>query len=330
MTTRGGIRSITVNRYEDAADQMLQRTAAEHGDRLMLKVGLADAIDIDGMDDLSGRAKSYALRAHLDFLMVDTATGLGRFAVELDGRQHWNDHRTRERDRLKNDLCARAGLPLLRITSNFARKIGCWPVLTYLTDAFYLSESFHETQERGDIPFDESFDIQNFFEFDASGRVTFRATDLRVRQALREHCYAGRLPAPCPDLFCTKLVDEGAVQAHAWMSVAPDRYLISKVEVRDFQFPGIAPFELLEQLAMGEIGELVDQWFRGEGVAQNGRDLGKAVGEVQEAIDAVGRTERIVYGPALKAGDTSAVLRFPSGNLHLPYGGNVSAGTYGD
>ncbi|MGW4217396.1 DUF2726 domain-containing protein [Streptomyces bacillaris] len=331
MVARGGVRSITVNRYEAAADQMLQRTAAEHGDRLLLKVRLADAIDIDGMDNLSERAKSYALRAHLDFLMVDTTTGEGRFGVELDGRQHWSDPRTRERDQLKDDLCARAGLPLLRITSDFARRIGRWQVLSYLTEAFYRAEAFHDAQEQGDIPFDEPFGMGNFLTLDDNGQVSFDAADIRVRVALREHFQAGRVPAPMPDLFYTELPEERAVQVHIWMAVAHDRYLISRAVVRDFHFSGITPYELLEQLAWAELGELLDQWIGGEAAAQNGRDLDKAVAEVQSAIDATGTTLRVVYGPALWAGGTEVVLRFPAGDLRLPHrGGTVGTGTYGE
>ena len=333
VVRRGGIRPITVNRYEAAADRMLQQTATEHGDRLLLKVGLADAIDIDGMDGLSSRAKSYALQAHLDFLMVDTTTGCGRFAVELDGRQHASDPKTCERDRLKNDLCARADLPLLRITSDFARQVGRWSVLSYLTKAFYLSEAFHKAQDRGDVPFDEAFDIANFVTFDDEGHLALDTLDGKARLGLFQHGLAARIPATHPDLFCTELPEKGGLQAHAWMAIAPDRYLISKVVVRDFRFSGIASFELVEQLARVEIAELVDRWLAGEehAMAQNGTGLNKAVAEVQAAIDTAGRTVSIGYGSALSGGGTAVSLRFPAGTLRLPHrGGFVNRGTYED
>lgn len=329
---KGGIRPITVNRYEAAADSMLQQTAAQHGDRLFLKVRLSDAIDIDGMDGLTGRAKSYALQAHLDFLMADTTTRYGRFAVELDGRQHASNPRTRERDNLKNYLCARANLPLLRITSDFARQVGRWSVLSYLTEAFYLSESFHKAQKRGDIPHDETFDIGNVFAFD-EGHLTLDTLDGNARLALLQHGLAARIPATHPDLFCTELPEEGSIQAHAWMAIAPDRFLISKVTVRDFRFSGITSVEFVEQLARVEIAELVERWLAGENqaMAQNGTGLNKAVAEVQAAIHASGRTVSIGYGSALIGGGTAVSLRFPAGTLHLPYrGGFVSRGTYGD
>ncbi|WP_310713403.1 DUF2726 domain-containing protein [Streptomyces lydicus] len=322
-----------MNRYEAAADRILQQIAAEYGDRLLLKVGLVDAIDIDGMNGLTSRAKSYALRAHLDFLMVDTATGCGRFAVELDGRQHASDSQTRERDRLKDDICARADLPLLRIASDFARQVGRWSVLSYLTEAFYRSEAFHKAQEGREIPFDEVFDIANFVTLDGEGHLALDTLDGNARLSLLQHGLAARIPATHPDLFCTKLPQEGSLQAHAWMAIAPDRYLISKVVVRDFRFSGIAAFEFVEQLARVEIAELVDRWLAGEeqGVAQNGTGLNKAVAEVQAAIDTAGGTVSIGYGAALSGGGNTISLRFPAGTLRLPHhSGFVNRGTYED
>jgi len=111
------IRPLLVNRYEKLADRLLADSA--QGDRLLTKVGLADVIDVEALDS---SLKTYALKAHLDFVMVDVESSLPSFAVELDGRQHWRDPNNRRRDAMKDRLCERANLPLLRITSEFTRK----------------------------------------------------------------------------------------------------------------------------------------------------------------------------------------------------------------
>jgi hypothetical protein len=310
---------MLVNSSEAAADRLLREIAEEHGDRLTLKARLADVVDVDGMDGLTRRAKSYALAAHLDFLMLDAATSRGRFAVELDGRQHFSDPTTLERDRLKDDLCARASLPLLRITSEFAHKIGRWRVLTYLTEAYYRSEAFFEAQEQGFIPNDEPFNMGSFLARDDQGRLTFDTLDASVVLAFHKHFQDGALPARSPDVFCIELPEQRAVQAHAWFAVAPDRYLLSKVVVRDFLFQGIAPSDLAEQLAVVEIGNLATQWLRGEAAAVDGRSLRQAVTEVQAAID-TGRALLVAYGDALRAGGGQGpTLRFGSGDLDLPH-----------
>ncbi|MFF4573673.1 DUF2726 domain-containing protein [Streptomyces sp. NPDC001410] len=300
---------MLVNSYESAADRMLREIADEQGDRVTLKARLADVIDVDGMDGLTWRTKSYALAAHLDFVMVDKVTSRGRFAVELDGRQHFSDPATLERDALKDELCERAGLPLLRITSDFARKVGRWRILSYLAEAFYRSEAFFEAQEKGHIPYDEPFDMGSFIVRDEQGRMSFDTLDAGVILAFHQHYQAGRLPALLPDVFSTDLPEQRAVQAHGWIAVAPDRYLLARTIVRRFLFQGVGPSDLAEQLVMVEIGNLAQQWLNGEAVAADGRALRKAVAEVQAAIDAGGLL-MAAFGDALRAGGAAGpVLR---------------------
>jgi very-short-patch-repair endonuclease len=47
-------------------------------------------------------------------------------AVELDGKQHDTDPLTQPRDRLKDSLCHKAGLPLIRV------RWGAWQALESL------------------------------------------------------------------------------------------------------------------------------------------------------------------------------------------------------
>jgi hypothetical protein len=51
----GGVKPVLVNFYERATDRLLTSTATRTGDRLLTKVRLADAIDVDG---LTGRLSS--------------------------------------------------------------------------------------------------------------------------------------------------------------------------------------------------------------------------------------------------------------------------------
>jgi hypothetical protein len=54
---------------------------------------------------------------HLDFLIVNRASDRPEFAVEFDGPAHL-ERRQAERDRVKDELCLRADLPILRIGSD--------------------------------------------------------------------------------------------------------------------------------------------------------------------------------------------------------------------
>lgn len=282
--TRPGIKPVLVNLYEKVTDRLLTEQAAASGDRLLAKVRLADVIEADA---LTGRAKDYALRAHLDFVMVNADTLEPRFAVELDGAQHRTDPTVRERDQLKDQLCDTAGLPLLRITADLTRKHGRWVVLSYLVDAFYLAEAFYEAQETGAIPWDEPFDAGSFITSGPDGQ-TFNSLDASVRGRLWSQYKAGQLLTPVPDTFLTAMPDGPSVVAHSFLAVAPHRYLISRVEVRSFSFPGVGASELASELSVVEIGDLADEWLAGGAVARSASDLLRQAAEVQRHIDAGG------------------------------------------
>lgn len=305
-TSGPAIRPVLVNRYEQAADRLL-RDLAEPGDRLLLKVGLKDALDLDRIPGLTSRERNYGLMAHLDFVMVDAETSTPRFAVELDGRQHWTDARTKERDAIKDSLCERALLPLLRVGSDFARTEGRWRVLDYLIAAFYRSEAFYRAQRDGEIPMDEPFYMGSFLAHDQDGLLTFDTLDIRAILRLRRLYQAGRLPAPIPDQYCTLLPEERSVQSHAFLAVAHDRYLVGKAKVRDFRFQGITPGDLAAELAIAEVGHLADQWLEGQPVAVNGQSLRKHATQVQHAIDQ-GQMLHCGTGAGLKPGGTAPTI----------------------
>jgi hypothetical protein len=151
MAHSGKLLPLLSHRYEKAADELLQTFSADTGDRLVPMMRLADVVDIDSLNDQIPGARWFALSAQLDFVMVDRDSGLPKFAVEMDGRQHWTDLGQRRKDAIKDSICEDAGLPLLRVTSDFVRTTGRWPLLSYAVDAYYMSEAFFEAQENGSV-----------------------------------------------------------------------------------------------------------------------------------------------------------------------------------
>ena len=287
MAQRRTLRPVLVNKAEVDIDRQLVEIAAENGDRLMPKVRVADVVELDQIDGLKSVEKTFGLKAHLDFVMVDAETSLPRFAVELDGRQHWTDPEARWRDRTTDSLLDRAELPLLRVTSEYGHGDGRWPVMRYAVEAFYRSEAFFQAQHDGIVPWDEPFDPGNFLTRDDDGQLIFDTLDAKAIRRLRQLYSTGKIPAAVPSHFCTELPDDGIVQAHAFLAVDHDRYLVGKARVRDFRFQGIAPSELAEQLAIAEIGRMAEMWTHDGSapVAVNGRSLKKEIAEIQGAID---------------------------------------------
>lgn len=293
-----GVKPLLVNTYEKVTHQLLTTAAHDNGDVLHAKVRLADAIDITSY---AGRTKSYALKAHLDFLMVDAETSLPRFAVEFDGKQHWSDPTTKSRDRFKDTLCEEAELPLLRITNEYIRTQGPWTVLSYVIEGFYHSLAFFEAQESGYIPWDESHDFGNVITTDERGRLLFNTLDAPARLRLFELHRADLLPVFSPDLYLTRNVEEGSIEAHAFMAVTVDRYLLGRARLRDCRFQGVSPYEIAEQLAVIELEDQAERWTKGEAAACNGATLAKSMHEVQRAIDSGGFLSSSTSG-ALRAG----------------------------
>jgi len=103
-----------VNHYEEQTNERLRNVCEPHGVRVYVKVRLADVVPIE-RSGISDFEYSYAMRAHLDFLVVDPNFD-PLFAVEFDGPVHQTPEQ-QTRDDLKNLLCKRFSLPLLRIDS---------------------------------------------------------------------------------------------------------------------------------------------------------------------------------------------------------------------
>jgi hypothetical protein len=161
-------------------------------------------------------------------------------------------------------------------------------VLTYVVDAFYLSEAFRAAQQAGNVPWDEPFDAASFLRRGDDDRLGFNTLDHEPRLQLLRMYEAGRLPFFAPDEWHTQDVEARAVQTHAWMAVASNRYLVARVRVRDFLFHGMSASELSSQLAVAEFTDLARRWLASEPVACDQRRLTRHMTEVQEAIDAGG------------------------------------------
>lgn len=286
MARLSKLRPVMSNRYEKAADELLQAFSTDTGDRLVPKMRLADVVDIDALDDQTPRDRWFALSTHLDFVMLDQDSGLPKFAVEMDGRQHWTDLDQRRRDAIKDRICEDAELPLLRVTSNFVTASGRWPLVSYAVDAFYRSEAFFEAQESGLVPDDEPFYHGSFITPTRDGTDFLLSTlDAVAIQDLWKLHREGLIPRPLPTVFNVHPEEDRGVRAIAYLPVAKDRYLISETRVRNFRFQGISPHDLAEEICVVDIANAAADWLVGRPVAHNSRAMHKKAAEIQQLID---------------------------------------------
>lgn len=100
---------------EPAVERILLRQCQPKGYGVYPKMRLSDVIGRSRGEFLPARDFDYFCRAHLDFVIAKDHRPI--VAVEFDGRQHFVDPKTRERDVIKHRLCRAADLPVLRVTA---------------------------------------------------------------------------------------------------------------------------------------------------------------------------------------------------------------------
>jgi very-short-patch-repair endonuclease len=156
-----------LNRSEETVLSELVQIASDNGMRVFAKLRLSDVIQKDSTH-LTNREFDFYTRSHCDFVVAD-ADARPVMIVEYDGPLHRSSAKQQERDEIKNELCRRAGLGMLRINDNYVTKLyrGI-TVLRWIIEVTELEKAFSAAQEDGYIPWDEPFD-PTFLEPAGSG-----------------------------------------------------------------------------------------------------------------------------------------------------------------
>lgn len=146
------------NRSEQRVEAILNQNLASNGYRIWAKRRLAEVINTEPRERLSYEEFDYLSRASLDYVIA--RDNIGVFAVEFDGPAHSTDPRTVQRDVLKNRLCKRAKLPLLRIT---ATEIEEWDQCTILDSMLQRHLAFRSEPREFllDCDWDVIFDVKH-------------------------------------------------------------------------------------------------------------------------------------------------------------------------
>jgi len=193
-------KSLLVNIGEAETDAVLREVATKLDVRVFAKTRLADVVEIR-RSGLSNDEYRYALQAHLDFVIALASDGRPHFAVEFDGPYHDTDAGAQRRDTMKGSICARLGLPLLRIDADYLRTVRGFRLLAWLVELWFLDEAFSEEQMHGRIPRDEPFDPQSVMEL-KDGRITFPYSLAGDAQQEIARAYGqGLCNAPHPDHY---------------------------------------------------------------------------------------------------------------------------------
>ncbi|GAA5662184.1 DUF2726 domain-containing protein [Ochrobactrum sp. 30A/1000/2015] len=133
-----------MNRSEERTVRELSSIASDNGMRVFPKLRFSDVVQKDSTI-LTTREFDFFTRSHFDFTLT-VADGRPLMVVEYDGLFH-ADPRQAERDRIKNELCRRAGLGLLRIHDRHVTKLyRGMTVLRWIIEVTELEKAFYEAR----------------------------------------------------------------------------------------------------------------------------------------------------------------------------------------
>jgi len=149
-----------LNRSEEVAFRELQSIVSDNNLKVFPKSRFSDVIQ-KGDSFLTQREFDFYTRSHCDFVVTDEVFR-PIMIVEYDGPLHV-DTKQHERDKIKNELCRRAGLGMLRINDRHVTKLyRGMSVLRWIVEVSQLEKAFYEAQANGQVPYDEPFDPAMF------------------------------------------------------------------------------------------------------------------------------------------------------------------------
>lgn len=261
-------RPLLLNEGETRADRALKEAVATHGLTIDRKVKLSSVLEI-ARSGLKYEDFNYATRAELDFVVSAGRERFPQFAVEFDGAQHLTDPTTIHRDRQKERICQRLGLPLLRIGVEALSRQRKRTILAWLVDVFCMAESFYEQQARGVIPPDEDF--MYFGVFDArpdGGLGQAFALDQEARLAMFKANALGLAPTHVPEQVTTDSFRRDPrpeiIESYALFELRDANFIVGSASIRNFEhFGGVEASELAGDLAVADAGKHLDLYRRG-------------------------------------------------------------------
>jgi hypothetical protein len=254
-------RQILVNDEEKRAFQVLEEVLRHRSARLHAKVRIADALDIKN-SGLTNEEYSYALKGHFDFLVEPEGEPVA-FAIEFDEPYHDNNPTAQHNDKLKNSICERLELPLLRIQFEHLQQVGKYTILGWLVELWFLYQAFVEAQESGSVPLDEAFDYTMFFtSIDDEGNTEWYPFDPfhTYRNLLKELIDSGKAFSCCA---IRRTNQHGSDEAISAIYLTAGGTIVGKARCRTFSFPSLSSSDLAEELAVKDVCDKYHQYIEG-------------------------------------------------------------------
>jgi hypothetical protein len=247
------IMKLLVNEYEQLTDDRLVTACRADGARVCPKVRVKDALPIDS-SGVSNEQYTFAFKSHFDFVVADRESNV-LFAVEFDGDSHGTAEAKR-RDELKNGLCRRFRLPLLRVKAKYLeRKYRQWDLLSYFVDTWFLKRAFEAAYEKGMIPPDEDFDPMSVVSNGSGTRWPYWLSLPSQCEIKRLHD-AGKITHFCPShVVGTDSKDN--YHCLVYIKVSADSWALVRTGMRSQLFD-VCTADVIEQIGVIELRESLD------------------------------------------------------------------------
>lgn len=264
-----------LNLYECSTHIRLRKVCEENGTSIYTKVRLADIFPIEH-SGISHEEYRFALQSHFDFIVAD-AQHTPLFAVEFDGNTHRSNEQKR-RDTIKNNLCDRFQLPLLRINSRYlVQKYRNMDILSWLVEVWFLQVAFDSEQQAGNIPSDEPFDPFMIMSMSGKGdRFPFWLSApllIKIQNLFRL--------GSCKDFAPSEIIgvdSKGNYYAIGWLRIDDDAVVFAQTGMRSQQFPIILS-DILGELIIYELYDQVTDVLEGR---LSARPLNEIKSKVEE------------------------------------------------
>ncbi|CBN55826.1 MULTISPECIES: DUF2726 domain-containing protein [Kamptonema] len=239
-----------LDRYEEITYEKLRAVCEPYNAHVFSKVRLADILPVN-KSGLSDNDFRFALQSHTDFLVTNSKYEV-EFCVEFDGSSHNKPEQIR-RDNQKNALFDYFKKTLLRITSKYLDpKYRGLDLLTYFVEVWFIKKHFYESQERGDLPFDEIFDPAFIFD---DGKQQFPYWLSLEQQVIIQKLFEeGRVAQPAPSDW-VGIDSDNNYHCLTWLLIKPDTAIYVKIDMRNQRFCGVITSDLLVMIAVCELYE---------------------------------------------------------------------------
>lgn len=274
------IRDTFLNRSEELVFRELEDIASDNNLRAFPKPRLSDVLQKD--EYLSEREFEFYTRSHCDFLVTDHSYR-PHMIIEYDGPYH-ADAKQQVRDRIKNDLCKRAGLGVLRIhDGHVAEYNGGMTLLRWIMEVSELEKAFNEAQANGQIPYDEGFDPTFLHGLGDGNLFPYWLSD-QATQSFHE--FFSTLDPDMPKGWAGILGHDNEETAHRLSYLRfGDNVLwgVSAVRKQDLSFPH---YELINEIGTYKLGSRLKKFRKGEIAASSKEEFNQMVETFSERYNA--------------------------------------------